>query len=37
MEQVITEAISRQKFNMVLLSVFAGVALVLAAIGIHMA
>ncbi len=35
MEQVISEAVSRQNFNMVLLSIFAGVALVLAAIGIY--
>ncbi|MBV8845923.1 MAG: ABC transporter permease [Bryobacterales bacterium] len=35
MEQVITDAMSRQNFNMVLLSIFAGVALVLAAIGIY--
>jgi putative ABC transport system permease protein len=35
MEQVISEAISRQNFNMVLLSIFAGVALVLAGIGIY--
>jgi putative ABC transport system permease protein len=35
MEQVISEAVSRQNFNMVLLSIFAGVALVLAAMGIY--
>jgi predicted permease len=35
MEQVISEAVSRQNFNMVLLSIFAGVALVLAGIGIY--
>jgi putative ABC transport system permease protein len=35
MEQVISGAVSRQNFNMVLLSIFAGVALVLAAIGIY--
>jgi len=35
MEQVIAGAVSRQSFNMVLLSIFAGVALVLAAIGIY--
>jgi ABC-type antimicrobial peptide transport system permease subunit len=35
MEQVIAEAISRQNFNMVLLSIFAGVALLLAASGIY--
>ncbi len=35
MEQVLSSAIARQNFNMVLLSVFAGAALVLAAIGIY--
>jgi putative ABC transport system permease protein len=35
MEQVIAGAVSRQNFNMVLLSIFAGVALVLAGIGIY--
>ena len=35
MEQVISEAVSRQNFNMVLLSIFAGVALMLAGIGIY--
>ena len=35
MEQVLSGAVSRQNFNMVLLSIFAGVALVLAAIGIY--
>src|SRR5262249_15150990 len=35
MEQVLVEAVSRQNFNMVLLSIFAGVALALAAIGIY--
>lgn len=35
MEQVIAEAISRQTFNMILLSVFAGIALLLAASGIY--
>jgi putative ABC transport system permease protein len=35
MDQVIAGAVSRQNFNMVLLSIFAGVALVLAAIGIY--
>jgi predicted permease len=35
MEQVISEAVSRSSFNMVLLSIFAGIALVLAAIGIY--
>ncbi len=35
MEQVIASVVSRQSFNMVLLSIFAGVALVLSAIGIY--
>jgi predicted permease len=35
MEQVIAEAIARQNFNMVLLTIFAGVALILAAIGVY--
>src|SRR5262249_14161897 len=35
MEQVLSSAVARQNFNMVLLSIFAGVALVLAAIGIY--
>jgi putative ABC transport system permease protein len=35
MEQVMSEATARQNFNMVLLSVFAGIALLLAAIGIY--
>lgn len=35
MEQVIAEGVSRQDFNMMLLSIFAGIALVLAAIGIY--
>jgi predicted permease len=35
MEQVIAGAVSRQSFNMVLLSIFAGVAVVLAGIGIY--
>ena len=35
MEQVISQQMSRQNFNMVLLSIFAGLALVLAAIGIY--
>jgi len=35
MEQVIAEGVSRQSFNMLLLSIFAGIALVLAAIGIY--
>ena len=35
MDQVISEGVSRQGFNMLLLSIFAGIALVLAAIGIY--
>jgi putative ABC transport system permease protein len=35
MEQVISDATARQSFNMLLLTVFAGVALLLAAIGIY--
>ena len=35
MEQVVSDTVSRQSFNMLLLSIFAGVALVLAAIGIY--
>ena len=35
MEQVIGEQVSRQSFNMLLLSIFAGIALLLAAIGIY--
>ena len=35
MEQVLDSNVSRQHFNMVLLSLFAGIALVLAAIGIY--
>lgn len=35
MDQVIAEGVSRQGFNMLLLSIFAGIALVLAAIGIY--
>jgi putative ABC transport system permease protein len=35
MEQVLSSAVARQNFNMVLLSIFAGSALVLAAIGIY--
>jgi putative ABC transport system permease protein len=35
MDQVIAEGVSRQSFNMLLLSIFAGIALVLAAIGIY--
>jgi predicted permease len=35
MEQVISESTTRQNFNMLLLSIFAGLALLLAAIGIY--
>ena len=35
MTEVLAGAVARQSFNMVLLSIFAGVALVLAAIGIY--
>lgn len=35
MDQVIAEGVSRQNFNMLLLSIFAGIALILAAIGIY--
>ena len=35
MEQVISDSTARQNFNMLLLSVFAGLALLLAAIGIY--
>ncbi|PYV34513.1 MAG: hypothetical protein DMG09_20995 [Acidobacteria bacterium] len=35
MEQVLSEATARQNFNMLLLSIFAGIALFLAAIGIY--
>ena len=35
MEQVVSETVSRQRFNMVLLGIFAGVALVLAVMGIY--
>jgi predicted permease len=35
MEQILSESTSRQNFNMLLLSIFAGIALVLAAIGIY--
>jgi len=35
MERVLSAAVARQNFNMVLLSIFAGAALVLAAIGIY--
>jgi putative ABC transport system permease protein len=35
MEQVLSDKTARQNFNMILLSIFAGVALVLAAIGIY--
>ena len=35
MEQVISESVARQDFNMLLLSIFAGIALLLASIGIY--
>ena len=35
MQEVISQGVSRQHFNMLLLSIFAGIALVLAAIGIY--
>jgi predicted permease len=35
MEQVVSESVSRQNFNMLVLSVFAGVALLLASVGIY--
>jgi len=35
MEQILSESMSRQNFNMLLLSIFAGIALLLAAIGIY--
>ena len=35
MDQAVTDALSRQSFNMLLLSIFAGIALLLAAIGIY--
>ena len=35
MEQVVSESVARQDFNMLLLSIFAGIALLLAAIGIY--
>jgi predicted permease len=35
MEQVVSESIARQDFNMVLLTLFAGIALLLAAIGVY--
>ncbi len=35
MEQSIAESLARQNFNMLLLSIFAGIALVLAAIGVY--
>ena len=35
MEQVVAQSVAREHFNMVLLSVFAGIALLLAAIGVY--
>jgi ABC-type antimicrobial peptide transport system permease subunit len=35
MEQILSESTSRQNFNMLLLSIFAGIAVLLAAIGIY--
>lgn len=35
MEEVVSESIARQRFSMLLLAIFAGVALVLAAVGIY--
>jgi predicted permease len=35
MEQILSESTSRQNFNMLLLSIFAGIALLLAAIGVY--
>ena len=35
MEQVVAQSVAREHFNMVLLSVFVGIALLLAAIGVH--
>jgi putative ABC transport system permease protein len=35
MEQVVSETVARQNFNMLLLSIFAGIALLLASIGIY--
>jgi ABC-type antimicrobial peptide transport system permease subunit len=35
MEQVLSESLARQDFNMLLLSIFAGIALLLASIGIY--
>jgi predicted permease len=35
MEQVVSESVSRQNFNMLVLSIFAGVALLLASVGIY--
>ncbi|HLH01622.1 MAG TPA: ABC transporter permease [Bryobacteraceae bacterium] len=35
MEEVLAEGVARQRFNMLLLSIFAGIALILAAIGIY--
>src|ERR1041385_290802 len=35
MEQVLAQSVARQNFNMLLLTIFAGIALLLAAIGIY--
>jgi putative ABC transport system permease protein len=35
MEEIVTNAVARQRFSMLLLGVFAGLALVLAAVGIY--
>lgn len=35
MEQVVSSAIARQRFDMLLLGIFAAMALILAAVGIH--
>src|SRR4029079_13223442 len=35
MEQIMSESLTRERFNMLLLAIFAGVALALAAVGIY--